>query len=262
MSHPIQKPTTKTEKALQATDLSRSFSSSGQRVPVLSDVNFSVEAGRFITIVGPSGCGKSTLLYMLAGLVQPSSGETRVFGEVLDRSDAEEVSLIFQDANLLPWKTALQNVAFPLELRRVPRSEREEKAGELLRLVGLGDFTNHFPHELSGGMKQRVSIARGLILEPKVLLMDEPFGALDEQMRTRMGQELLKIWERTGKTIIFVTHSINEAIYLSDSVLVLNGKPSSIVDVVEIDLPRPRSEEQMGSPTFGKLRNRLWQAIA
>lgn len=260
MDNPAHRTATKLDEALRVTDLSKQFSTSDQR-PVLSNLDLSVKAGSFMTIVGPSGCGKSTLLYMIAGLVLPTKGAIRVFGENFQESDAEKVSMVFQEPNLLPWKTALQNVAFPLELRRVALKEREEKAMELLKLVGLEDFARHFPHELSGGMKQRVSIARGLILEPKLLLMDEPFGALDEQTRMRMGQELLKIWERTGKTIIFVTHSINEAVYLSDSVLVLNGKPSSIVDAVDVDLPRPRDIAHMGTPTFGQLRDRLWRAI-
>lgn len=169
--------------------------------------------------------------------------------------------MVFQDATLMPWKTALANVLFPLEVQQVPAAERVRRANHYLSLVGLGQASNRFPHQLSGGMKQRVSIARGLAQEPRIILMDEPFGALDEQNRIKMGHELLRIWEATGKTIVLITHSLTEAIFLSDTVIVMGAHPGRILERVEIELPRPRTYDVIGSPEFGAIRNRLWRMI-
>ncbi len=169
--------------------------------------------------------------------------------------------MVFQEANLFPWLTALDNVAFPLALRRVPRAERLRRAADMLALVGLAEAGTRYPHELSGGMKQRVSIARGLVQDPPVLLMDEPFAALDEQTRMTMGDELLRIWSQTRKTIVFVTHSLSEAVYLADEVLVMSGRPGRIIDRIPVLLPRPRSLDMMAGDAFAKLRDRIWQQI-
>ena len=247
---------------IEALRVSKTYSPDRAPITALAEVSFGVGEGQFVTLVGPSGCGKSTLLLILAGLVSGSAGEVRVDGVPVRGPVPEKISMVFQDATLLPWKTALANVEFPLELRHVPRLTRRERALALLELVGLPDFANRYPHELSGGMKQRVAIARGLVQDPKIILMDEPFGALDEQTRTKMGQELLRIWEKTRKTIFFITHSLTEAIYLSDQVLVMSPRPGRILDVMPVDLPRPRNFEMIGSEAFGRARNRIWKLIA
>ena len=235
-----------------------------QRAPVraLDDISFAVEAGQFVSLVGPSGCGKSTLLQILGGLIEPSDGAVVVDGRTVTQPMPDQIAMVFQDATLLPWKTALANVEFPLELRGISKSQRRDRARQLLDLVGLAEFDDRYPHELSGGMKQRVSIARGLVQDPKIILMDEPFGSLDEQTRIKMGQELLRIWQATGKTIFFITHSLSEALYLSDVVLVMSQRPGRIIDVMPVELPRPRTYEMMGSEAFGRARNRIWRLIA
>jgi NitT/TauT family transport system ATP-binding protein len=170
--------------------------------------------------------------------------------------------MVFQDPTLLPWKTALANVEFPLDLRGIDRTTRRKRCSALLELVGLRDFADHYPHELSGGMRQRVAIARGLAQDPRLILMDEPFAALDEQTRTRMGHDLLDIWAKTGKTVFFITHSLTEAIYLSDVVLVMSPRPGQVIDTIAIDFPRPREVDIIGSEAFGRIRNRIWHLIA
>jgi NitT/TauT family transport system ATP-binding protein len=174
----------------------------------------------------------------------------------------DKIGMVFQDPTLLPWKTALANVEFPLDLRGVDRAVRHRLSLSMLGLVGLSDFADSYPHELSGGMRQRVAIARGLVSDPRLILMDEPFAALDEQTRTRMGHDLLDIWERTRKTVFFITHSLTEAIYLSDVVLVMSARPGRIVETIPIDLPRPRDLDVIGSENFGRLRNCLWHLLA
>jgi NitT/TauT family transport system ATP-binding protein len=227
----------------------------------LKEIAFRVETGQFVSIVGPSGCGKSSLLMMIAGLVRPTSGTIVVGGRPMTAPDPERVGVIFQDASLFPWLTARANVEFPLSLRKVDKKERRERAEEALDLVGLAGFADRHPHELSGGMKQRVSLARGLVQDPPILLMDEPFAALDEQTRLMMGDEVIRIWERTHKTILFVTHGLSEAIHLSDEVLVMTSRPGRLVDRVRVDLPRPRGIEQMSGRRFEELRDRIWQRI-
>jgi NitT/TauT family transport system ATP-binding protein len=173
-----------------------------------------------------------------------------------------KIGMVFQDPTLLPWKTALGNVEFPLDLRGGDRAARQQRCLGLLDLVGLRDFVDLYPHELSGGMRQRVAIARGLATDPRLVLMDEPFAALDEQTRTRMGHDLLDIWQQTGKTVFFITHSLAEAIYLSDVVLVMSARPGTILDRITIDLPRPRDLDVIGSAEFGAIRNRIWHLIS
>ena len=246
---------------VQVSGLSHAYEGREGAVPALADIAFSAAAGRFVVVVGPSGCGKSSLLMMLAGLVVPSTGRIVCAGEPVVAPDPRRIGVVFQDANLYPWLTAADNVAFPLTLRGVAKSERRARAGAMLTLVGLDGFASRYPHELSGGMRQRVSIARGLVQDPPVLLMDEPFAALDEQTRMTMGDELLRIWAATGKTVVFVTHSLSEAVYLADEVLVLSARPGRIVDRIEVGLPRPRTYAMASTPEFGRLRERIWQQI-
>jgi NitT/TauT family transport system ATP-binding protein len=247
---------------IEVSNLVKDFGSGRTLVHALADVSFSVDEGRFVTLVGPSGCGKSTLLQILAGLITATRGQVRIDGQRIDAPMPDRIGMVFQDPTLLPWKTALANVEFPLDLRGVDRVVRRERGVALLELVGLREFADHYPHELSGGMRQRVAIARGLAQDPRLILMDEPFAALDEQARTRMGHDLLDIWGKTGKTVFFITHSLAEAIYLSDVVLVMSARPGRIIETITIDFPRPRELDLIGSAAFGRIRNRIWHLIA
>jgi NitT/TauT family transport system ATP-binding protein len=247
--------------AVQLTSIGQVYRTTGQDVLAVSDVSFEVKPGRFVVLVGPSGCGKSSLLMMMAGLRHPTSGTILVSGAPIADPDPNRVGVVFQEPSLFPWLTAEENVEFPLTLRGVAKKDRRAKAEEALQLVGLDGFGKRHPHELSGGMKQRVSIARGLVQDPPVLLMDEPFAALDEQTRMTMGDELLRIWAATGKTIIFVTHSLTEAVYLADEVIVMSPRPGRIVDRLEVALPRPRTFEMLSGDIFGSLRDRIWRHI-
>jgi NitT/TauT family transport system ATP-binding protein len=247
--------------AIQITGIGQVFRTSGADVVALSDVSLEIKPGRFVVLVGPSGCGKSTLLMMLAGLRQPTSGTILINGAPIPQPDPDRVGVVFQEASLFPWLTAEENVEFPLALRGGAKAERRVKAEEMLKLVGLEGFGKRHPHELSGGMKQRVSIARGLVQDPPVLLMDEPFAALDEQTRMTMGDELLRIWAATGKTVVFVTHSLTEAVYLADEVAVMSARPGRIVDHLQVSLPRPRTYEMLSGDAFGGLRERIWRHI-
>jgi NitT/TauT family transport system ATP-binding protein len=233
----------------------------GGTVRALENISFGVPAGHFTVIVGPSGCGKTSLLMMLAGLRAQTEGTILCLGRPMPGPDPQRVGVIFQEASLYPWLTALENIEFPLSLRGGPGEERRRRAGAMLELVGLNGFGDRYPHELSGGMKQRVSIARGLVQDPPVLLMDEPFAALDEQTRMTMGHELLRIWSTTSKTVVFVTHSLTEAVYLADEVLVMSARPGRIIDRIPIELARPRNYEMMATDVFGRLRDRIWQQI-
>jgi NitT/TauT family transport system ATP-binding protein len=247
--------------SIQIAGVGQVFRTSGTDVAALADVSLDIKPGRFVVLVGPSGCGKSTLLMMLAGLLQPTTGTILINGTGIERPDPDRVGVVFQEASLFPWLTAQDNVEFPLALRGVARAERRAKAEDAIRLVGLEGFGKRHPHELSGGMKQRVSIARGLVQDPPVLLMDEPFAALDEQTRMTMGDELLRIWAATGKTVVFVTHSLTEAVYLADEVVVMSARPGRIVDHLQVSLPRPRTYEMLSGDVFGSLRERIWRHI-
>jgi NitT/TauT family transport system ATP-binding protein len=233
----------------------------GAGLVALENIDLQVESGRFVAIVGPSGCGKSSLLQILGGLIRPSGGTVLCGGSPMDGPDPDRIGIVFQESSLYPWLTAQKNVEFPLTVKGHSKRDREERAREALRLVGLSGFESRYPHELSGGMKQRVSIARGLVQNPPVLLMDEPFAALDEQTRIVMGDELLRVWDRTRKTLVFVTHGLSEAVYLSDEVIVMSGRPGRIIDRIEIALPRPRTFEMMSTPIFNELRQRIWEQI-
>jgi len=235
----------------------RYLSSSGP-VEALHDVSLSVEEGAFCTLIGPSGCGKSTLLGMLGGLVAPDRGRLLVDGRPVTGPDPRRVATVFQEAGLFPWRTALQNVEFGLELQGVPAERRRKTATELLGPLGLAGFAEKYPRELSGGMKQRVAIGRALALDAKILLMDEPFGALDEQTRVLMGEWLLDIWRRTRKTVIFVTHSLHEALFLSTRVAVMTARPGRIKTALDLTMEYPRSME---SSEMVALRAKLWSEI-
>lgn len=247
--------------AIEVSGLSHVYTGSEGAVAALQDISMSVGEGRFVVIVGPSGCGKTSLLMMLAGLRQQTTGRILCAGRPIADPDPKRVGVVFQEASLFPWLSALDNIEFPLSLRGSPREERRARSEAMLKLVGLDGFGSRYPHELSGGMKQRVSIARGLVQDPPVLLMDEPFAALDEQTRMTMGQELLRIWLATRKTVVFITHSLTEAVYLADEVHVMSARPGRLIDRIEINLPRPRTYEMMATDTFGRLRDRIWQQI-
>ncbi len=231
--------------------VSLTYSGGSQQVKALDDVTFSVEPGQFVSILGPSGCGKSTLLRLAAGFMRPSAGSITMGG--LDPAAAREqglIGIVFQSPVLLPWRSVLQNVAFLLELSGIVKSERHDRAKRYIDLVGLRNFENSRPHELSGGMQQRASIARALAFQPSVLLMDEPFGALDALTRDRMGFDLLKIWRKERKTVLFITHSVQEAVLLSDRVLVMSPRPGRIRKASSIELERPRSKDDRHRPIF------------
>jgi len=227
---------------IDVNNVSLTFVSEHGPVRALQSVSFQVHRNEFISLIGPSGCGKSSLLKVIADLHPPSAGAIQIAGDapaILRRR--RQIGFLFQDSTLLPWQTVLENVAFLGKI--AGREQRTEEAQALIRLVGLGGFENAMPHELSGGMKQRVSIARALMLDPLLLLMDEPFGALDEITREKMNLELLRIWSNNRKTVVFVTHSISEAVFLSDRVIVMSARPGRIQAIVDIDLPRPRRGE-------------------
>ena len=237
------------------------LSRSGEEIHALDNLSFDVQSSEFLTIIGPSGCGKSTVLSLIAGLEEPSNGTVLLDGERVTGPNPDKVSLMFQEHTLFPWRTIERNVEFGLELKGVPKEERKNRSWKYLSLVGLGGFENKLPREVSGGMKQRASLARSLVLEPEVILMDEPFGALDEQTRMMLGNELVRIWLETRKTIVFVTHSIQEAAYLSDRVLVFSPRPARLVKEIIVDVPRPRdladerlneSKKIMLAELFGK----------
>ena len=235
----------------------RYVTSSGP-IDALRDVSLSVGAGEFCTLIGPSGCGKSTLLAVLGGLVTADAGRVEVDGRPVDGPDPRRVATVFQDPGLFPWRTTLENVAFGLELQGVPAVERRRVAAELLGPLGLRDFAAKYPRELSGGMRQRVAIGRALAIDTPIVLMDEPFGALDEQTRVLMGEWLLDIWRRTRKTVVFVTHSLHEALALSTRVAIMTARPGRIKSVLELPMPYPRAME---SAEMVALRAKLWSDI-
>jgi NitT/TauT family transport system ATP-binding protein len=228
----------------------------GESVLALDRIDFDVADGEFVTLVGPSGCGKSTLLQILAGILPPTQGQIVLKGSQVT-GPRREVGVVFQEPVLLPWLKVIDNVLLPAVVHKLDRHKYRARAMELLALVKLQGFENRYPYELSGGMQQRVAIARALLSDPAMILMDEPFGALDAMTREEMNLELLAIWARARKTIVLITHSIQEAVFLSDRVVVLSGRPGRVVDVVDIDLPRPRTFQMLSAPAFGAAANRL-----
>jgi NitT/TauT family transport system ATP-binding protein len=247
---------------LEALDIQMEFFQSRLKTRMLAIDNLTtyVEQGEFVSIVGPSGCGKSTFLKIVDGLAQPTRGELRlggrpIVGPGLDRA------MVFQDASLFPWYTVLRNVSYGLECQGTRAAEAQRRAQPLIELVGLSGFEHHYPYELSGGMQQRVNLARALAVDPQLLLMDEPFAALDAQTRELMQSELLGIWQQTRKTVLFVTHQIDEAIYLSDRVLVMSARPGRLLADIRIDLPRPRNLEIKRTPHFLDYTDQVWRLI-
>jgi len=223
-------------------------------------LSFDVGDGEFLSVLGPSGCGKSTLLMMVAGLIDPTAGEIRIQGAKVT-GPRREIGVVFQSPVLLPWRTVLQNVLFPIELLKLPRPHYRRRAMELLRMAKIDEFADVLPRQLSGGMRQRVAICRALVHDPNILLMDEPFSALDAITRDEMAVELQRIWQANRKTVIFVTHSIREAAFLSDRVLVMGRRPATIIDELEIELPRPRPIAVTEDETFNRLVRHLRKAI-
>ncbi len=224
---------------IQIRNLEKTFSTA-KKVTALQQVNAEIKDGEFAVILGPSGCGKSTMLYLIAGFEKPTNGTISLNNRIITKPDSDR-GFVFQDFALYPWRTVLKNVTFGLEIKKIPKQEAEKKAKKYIDMVGLDGFEHAYPHTLSGGMKQRVGIARALVYDPEVLLMDEPFGALDAQTRKHMQMELEKIWEQTKKTVVFVTHSVIEAVYLADRVFVMTARPGTIKGIVNVDLPRPRN---------------------
>jgi NitT/TauT family transport system ATP-binding protein len=231
----------------------------GQSVRALDGIDLTVEDEEFAAVLGPSGCGKSTVLNLIAGLLEPSAGGIWLDGELTPGRTA--TAMVFQEFALFPWRTVQANVEFGLEEMGVPPAERVRRARAFIELTGLAGFESRYPHQLSGGMRQRVGIARALAVEPAILLMDEPFSALDAQTRQLMQEELLAIWERTRQTIVYVTHNIHEAVYMTDRVIVLSRRPGRVLAEVKIELPRPRAERMLGEPAFVASVERIWSLI-
>ena len=230
-------------------------------IKALSDVSLSVRENEFVSIIGPSGCGKTTLLKIIDGLIPYDSGKIVIAGKPVTAPGPDR-AVVFQSFALLPWRTVLANVEFSLELRQLPKEERAKTARDYLKRVGLTDFENHYPHELSGGMQQRAGLARALAVNPAILLMDEPFGAVDAQTRQLLQEELLELWQRERKTVIFVTHSMDEAVYLSDRVVVMTPRPGKVAEILDVPLPRPRvSEEVRRDARFVDLTNYIWESL-
>jgi len=238
---------------LEVKGVNKLFLSDGKGMEVLREINLSIRENEFICFIGPSGCGKTTLLRIIAGLEEPTSGTVSLAGDLITGPGPER-GMVFQEYSLFPWRTVLDNIAFGLELKGVPADERRTQSRQYLKMVGLERFETRYPHELSGGMKQRVAIARALVNDPKALLMDEPFGALDAQTRNIMQSELLRIWEEEKKTVVFVTHSVDEAIFLADRIVTMSARPGRVKDVIEITLPRPRNRT---SSEVNKIRDRI-----
>jgi NitT/TauT family transport system ATP-binding protein len=229
-------------------------------IPALNGVSLSVEQGDFVSVIGPSGCGKSTLLRIVDGLIKPDQGRVLVDGRVVDRPGPDR-AMVFQYFGLYPWRSVLRNVEFGLELKGISSRQRREIALTNIAQVGLRGFEHHFPHELSGGMRQRVGFARALSLNPEIILMDEPFSSVDEQTRELLQEQLLELWRETQKTVLFVTHSIDEAVYMANRVVVMAARPGRIVEDIKVDLPRPRTGSVRMQPRFGEIRSHAWELL-
>ena len=247
---------------IETRKVTKTYNVNAAPVPALVDISFAAEENCFVSLVGPSGCGKSTLLQILAGLIPSSSGEVLVDGMPVRKPMPDKIAVVFQDATLLPWKTVIQNIEFPLEVQKVPPRERRECARAMLSLVGLSDFAERYPHELSGGMRQRVSIARAFANDPEILLMDEPFSALDAQNKLLLQEELLHIWEEHKKTVVFITHSVDEAVFLGDRIMVMTAQPGKVKTFVPVPLARPRDiMELQKMPQYGELIAHIWSSL-
>lgn len=243
-------------------DLSVEYTSmSGDRFTACTDINLTIESGEFVTIIGPSGCGKSTLLHCLGGLLQPSGGSVKLGESVVDSPDPHKASFVFQDYSLFPWKSVVDNVGMGLKFAGGSKKEVAAQAREKLEFVGLTRFADRYPRELSGGMQQRVSLARALALEPQILLMDEPFGALDEQTRRALGEEMSQILRAAGQTVVLITHSLDEAIFWADRIVVMSASPGRIAEVIEVKHPQPRDLSFMATEEFQQLRVHLFEKV-
>ncbi len=245
---------------LAVENLTKRFGTAADGVVALQGLSLQVPKGRFVAVIGPSGCGKSTLFNVIGGLAEGDAGEVRIDGEPV-RGVHRDVGMVFQEESTFPWLTTLENVAFPLDVAGVAKAERLERARALLRLVGLDGFEHRYPAELSGGMRQRTAIARTLAFQPKLLLMDEPFGALDEQTRLLLGDQVLRIHRELAQTTLLITHSITEAVQLADEVVVMTYRPGRVKRVVPVALPRPRTSEIVSSPEFGRLVAAIWSDL-
>lgn len=256
VTHEQESAVSTTTPIVQATKVEQRFGD----VHALGPVDLRIERGEFVSVVGPSGCGKSTLLEIIGALQDPAVGSVEVDGAPLD-GPRRKTAIVFQESATLPWRTVLDNVAFALEVRGMRRKERREKARELVQVVGLAGFEDHFPSQLSGGMRQRVAMARAMSTEPDLILADEPFGALDEQTRMLMAEELLRVVDTIGCGVLFITHSIQEAVLLSDRVLVMGRRPGTFIDEVPIDLPRPRKHAALSEHSATEAQERIWAQI-
>jgi NitT/TauT family transport system ATP-binding protein len=245
---------------IEIRDVEHVYQSDFSSVPALACLNLTVSDGEFVALLGPSGCGKSSLLRIVADLLRPTAGSVQIYSSTKENG-RPKTALVFQEYALFPWRTVLENVAFSLEMRGVPRAERLAQAQGVLGRVGLESFSMAYPHQLSGGMRQRVGIARALAAQPEVLLMDEPFGALDAQTRTVLQEELLRVWENERKTVLYVTHSIDEAVYMSDRIVLLTARPGRIKTEYSVELPRPRTMEMRGWNSYTQLSFEIWGAL-
>lgn len=245
--------TTATENEILMSDIGMKFNSGANEITALTSVSIGIKKGEFVSLVGPSGCGKTTLLRIIADLLTPTSGTVNIDGESPREARLKgKYGMVFQSPVLYEWRTVIKNVELPLEIMGVSPNERYERAQEMLEMVGLKDFGDSYPGQLSGGMQQRVGIARALVIQPEILLMDEPFSALDEFTRERLHEDLLNIWRRTNKTIVFVTHNISESVFLSDKICVLSPHPGRLSAVVDVDFDRPRNMSLKSTPEFTK----------
>ncbi len=246
---------------LQIHNLSASFPGPQENLEALEEISLTVNHGEFVCLIGPSGCGKSTLLRLVAGLIPPTTGKILLEGHRIE-APGRRVGLVFQQPTLLPWRSVAENIALPLEMEKLPAEESQKRTDTLLRLVGLEAFASAHPAHLSGGMTQRVAIARALAQGAELLLLDEPFGALDAMTRERMAAELLRIWQQTRSTVLMVTHSVEEAALLADRVVVLSPRPGRIVEIVAVDLPRPRSSDLLADPKLQAVAHRLREILS
>lgn len=248
-------------RILEISNVSKTYDADGPNpLQALDGVDLHVEEGEFVSVIGPSGCGKSTLFNIIGGLIDEYDGTVQIDGRDVDGAH-KDVGVVFQEESTFPWRTTLDNVAFPLEIEGASKSDREAKARQFIRLVGLDGFENHYPAQLSGGMKQRTAVARTLAYEPRIMLLDEPFGALDEQTRMLLGDKMLEIWAELNQTMLLITHNITEAVQLSDRVVVMSFRPGRIKEIISVDLPRPRTSEVISTPEFGTYVGRLWTLL-
>lgn len=253
----------RTKIAIEHVEKRFSWSKGGikHEVHALHDIKLDVRDGEFLAVIGPSGCGKTTLLRIIGGLTEFESGNVRIDDKLVDGPGPDR-SIVFQSFGLFPWKTVFENVAFPLHIKKLPKEEIRERCVRHLEMVGLQRFTDSYPHQLSGGMQQRVGLARALATDPEILLMDEPFGAIDAQTRELMQEELTRIWSTSRKTVLFITHDLDEAVYLADRIVVLTRQPGRVREVIDVDLPRPRWEYDVRShPRFSDVRSQIWAML-